>query len=250
MSGTPPVLLLHGQPGGAGDWNWVIERLAGQIEAIALQRPGYDGSPAGGVRHSALAALAAMESRGIERAIVVGHSYGGAIAAWLAAFHPERVAGLVLVSAAANRASLVASDRLLAARLIGPIASASFLWSSGLMLQVPALRRRIAWAAQLPPDFMAAEGRRSLRLSTVSTFVMEQRMLLQEIPLLEPQLKRVRAPTTVIVGTADTLVPPAAGHALARQIPGARLHEVPGAGHVLNVQHPDVVAGAILDLRG
>lgn len=250
MTGPPPALLLHGQPGGAGDWKWVIDALAGRTEAIALQRPGYDGSPAGGVGHSARAALGALESRGIERAVVVGHSYGGAIAAWLAAFHPERVAGLVLVSAAANRASLVAADRLLAARLVGPIASAAFLWSSGLMLQVPALRRRIAWAAQLPPDFMAAEGRRSLTLSTVATFVVEQRMLLREIPVLEAELKRVRAPTTVLVGTHDTLVPPDAGRALARQIPGARLAEVPGAGHVLNVQRPDVVAEAILALAG
>jgi pimeloyl-ACP methyl ester carboxylesterase len=248
MSGTPPALLLHGQPGSAGDWNWVIESLAGRIEAIALQRPGYDGSPPGGVRHSALTTLAAMESRGIERAIMVGHSYGGAIAAWLAAFHPERVAGLVLVSAAANRASLVPADRLLAAPLVGPLASAGFLWSSGLMLQVPPLARRIAWAAHLPPDFMAAEGRRSLRLSTLRAFITEQRMLLREIPVLEAELARISAPTTVLVGTHDTLVPPVAAHELATQIPAARLQEVSGAGHVLNVQRPDVVAEAILAL--
>jgi pimeloyl-ACP methyl ester carboxylesterase len=178
--------------------------------------------------------------------VVVGHSYGGAVAAWLAAFHPERVAGLVLVSAAANLASLVPGDRLLAARVVGPVASAGLLWSSGVMTQIPAIRRRIAWMAQLPPEYLRDEGRRGLRLSTLRTFVIEQRMLLRELPQLEPRLATITAPTRVLVGTADTFVPPSAGRRLAAQIPGAELIELDRAGHVLNVQHPAQVAEAVL----
>jgi pimeloyl-ACP methyl ester carboxylesterase len=248
MPSSPPALLLHGQPGSAADWTWVIEGLAGRIEAIAMQRPGYDGSPAGGVRHSAAAALAELDVRGIDRAIVVGHSYGGAVAAWLAAFHPDRVAGLVLVSAAANQASLVPFDRVLAAPLLGPVASAGLLWSSGLMIQIPPLQRRIAWAARLPADYMKAEGRRSLRPSILRTFLIEQRKLLGEVPVLDANLHRIAAPTTVLVGTRDTFVPPGAGRKLADQIRGAKLREVPGAGHVLNVERPEVVAEAILSV--
>jgi 3-oxoadipate enol-lactonase len=248
MPSTLPALLLHGQPGSAEDWNWVIGSLGGRIDVIALQRPGYDGSPAGGVSHSATRALAELDARGVKRAIMVGHSYGGAIAAWLAAFHPDRVAGLVLVSASANRASLVPADRLLAAPLIGPVASAGLLWSTGLLVQLPALRRRIARAAHLPPEYMAAEGRRGLTLTTLETFLTEQRMLLREVPVLEANLAAITAPTRVLVGSHDALVPPAAGRELAAQIPGAQLREVPDAGHVLNVQRPDVVAEAILSL--
>ena len=246
MPSTLPALLLHGQPGSPGDWDWVRSALGSAIPSVALERPGYDGSPAGGIRHSAEAALAALDARGIERVLAVGHSYGGAVAAWLGAFHPERVSGLVLVSAAANRASLVRLDRVLAAPLLGPLASAGMLWSSGLLTQVPALRRRIAWIANLPPEFIAAEGRRSLRPSVTRTFLIEQRSLLRELPELERNLARISAPTSVLVGSADTLVPPRAAHALAAQIPGAQLTEVPGAGHVLNVQHPEAVAAAIL----
>jgi pimeloyl-ACP methyl ester carboxylesterase len=246
MSVTLPAILLHGQPGGPGDWKWVIEALAGRVEVTALRRPGYDGTRAGGVRHSALAVIAALDAAGTERAVMVGHSYGGAVAAWLAAFHPDRVAGLVLVSAAANRASLVPGDRLLAAPYLGPLASAGLLWGTGVATQLPLLRRRIAWAAQLPPEYLVAEGRRSLRLATLRTFLTEQRLLLAELPLLEDRLATISTPTRVLVGSHDTFVPPSAGRALATQIPAAELIEVPRGGHVLNVQHPETVAEAII----
>jgi pimeloyl-ACP methyl ester carboxylesterase len=246
MPSTLPALLLHGQPGSTSDWDWVVAALAGRVQSIPLERPGYDGSRAGGVRHSAEAAVASLDAHGVERAIAVGHSYGGAVAAWLAAFHPERVAGLVLVSAAANRASLVPADRWLAAPVIGPFASAGLLWGSGLAIQVPVLRRRIAGAAQLPTEYVAAEGRRSMRISILRTFLIEQRMLLRELPVLEDNLHTISTPTKVLVGTADPFVPPSAGRVLARQIAGAELIEIPHAGHVLNVQHPEVVADAIL----
>jgi pimeloyl-ACP methyl ester carboxylesterase len=246
MPSIPPALLLHGQPGSASDWDWVISSLAGRVDTIPLQRPGYDGTPAGGIRHSADTAIGVLDTRGVERVVVVGHSYGGAVAAWLAAFHPERVAGVVLVSAAANRASLVPGDRLLAARWIGPLASAALLWGTGLTLQFPPLRRRIAWASHLPDEYIAAEGRRSLRPSTTRTFLTEQRWLLRELPVLEDNLTRITAPTRVLVGGHDTFVPPSAGRRLAAQITNAELIEIPRAGHVINVQHPDVVAEAII----
>ena len=179
------MLLLHGQPGSAADWNRVVEALEGRVQSIAMQRPGYDGSPPGGVRHSASAALAALESRGIERAVVVGHSYGGAVAAWLAAFHPERVGGLVLVSAAANRASLMRPDGPLAAPVIGPLASAGRVLGSRLMLRVPTLARRIGLRSGLPDDFLAGVSRRGLRLASLRTVVVEQRAALEEVPGLE-----------------------------------------------------------------
>jgi pimeloyl-ACP methyl ester carboxylesterase len=248
MPSTPPALLLHGQPGSPSDWDWVVAALAGRVQSIPLERPGYDGSPAGGVRHSAEAALTTLDAHGVERAIVVGHSYGGAVSAWMAAFHPDRVAGLVLVSAAANRGALVPGDRWLAAPLIGPIASAGLLWSTGVATQIPLLRRRIAWAADLPPEYLAAEGRRSLSLTITRTFLIEQRWLLRELPVLEDNLSRIRAPTRVLVGGADPFVPPSAGRELARQIRGAELIEIPDAGHVLNVQHPGRVADAILSV--
>ena len=73
------------------------------------------------------AALAALDARGIERATIVGHSLGGAVAAWLAAHHPERVAALVLAAPAANVASLEWMDRWLTLPVAGTLTSAASL---------------------------------------------------------------------------------------------------------------------------
>src|SRR6202030_4025190 len=93
-----PVVLLHGQPGSARDWRAVLDELPAGLPALAIDRPGWDGSRrAGDLRHHAQAVLDALVRAGIERATVVGHSFGGSVAAWLAARHPERVGALVLV---------------------------------------------------------------------------------------------------------------------------------------------------------
>src|SRR5205807_6643224 len=94
-----PVLLLHGQPGSASDWNRVRAAIGGRAETIAIDRPGWDGdsSPLD-LAGNAHAALEAIARAGAARAVVVGHSFGGAVAAWLAASEPERVRALVLVA--------------------------------------------------------------------------------------------------------------------------------------------------------
>jgi pimeloyl-ACP methyl ester carboxylesterase len=77
------------------------------------------------------------------------------------------------------------------------------------------------------------------------SFVTEQRCLVDELPALAAGLGSITAPTVVLVGDADRMVPPANGRRLARTVPGARLIELRGAGHLLAHQHPDEVAAAI-----
>jgi len=73
------LVLLHGQPGSPADWQPVTARLPAQLHAIAADRPGYGSSrlPAGGFAANARAVLDDLDARGITRAVLVGHSYGG-----------------------------------------------------------------------------------------------------------------------------------------------------------------------------
>jgi pimeloyl-ACP methyl ester carboxylesterase len=244
---TVPAVLVHGQPGSARDWTLVQDAVGERLETIAIDRPGWDGRSApGGVEHSGRAVIAALDGAGAARAVVVGLSFGAAVAAWVAAEHPDRVAAVILVSPAANLASLQPVDRLLALPVVGYAASAGVLAGAGLALASGQLRRRLERTFALPDDYLRTASRRLRRPAAWTSFVVEQRALLDDLPRLEERLSGIRAPTTVVVGTADTVVPLEASRQLSRQIPGAQLVEIAGGHHVLPAEHPDRLAELIL----
>src|SRR5437764_9172035 len=145
MTTPDAILLLHGQPGAASDWDPVRAAIGDRAQTIAIDRPGWDGGrPSSDLPGNAQAALAALDASGAERALVVGHSFGGTVAAWLAAAHGERVRALVLVAPSANAESLQWLDRVLAAPAVGYLASAAVLAGSGAALAARPLRARLA----------------------------------------------------------------------------------------------------------
>ncbi len=247
MSVDQPALLLHGQPGGARDWDAVASALGGR--AIAIDRPGWDGrSQPTDLAGNARAAVAALDARGIDRATVVGHSLGSAVAAWIAAHHPERVAALVLAAPAANADSLCALDRWLAAPVAGYAASVASLAGLGLALTAEPVRRRITRELAVEDGYLRAAAKRLLSPAVWRAFTIEQRALVRDLPALEDRLERISAPTTIVAGSADRLVPVAAARALAEQIDGAELIVLEQAGHLVQLQFPrriaEIIAGA------
>ena len=247
----PPALLLHGQPGSARDWDAVVAAIQGRLQTIAVDRPGWDGRTApGGLEHSSEAAIATLDQHGIERAVVVGLSFGGAVAAWLAARHSDRVQALVLVSPAANQDSIELIDRVLATPVVGYLASAAILTTASLALSLGPIRSRLETTFALPDEYLRSSARRLRTRTARRAFWVEQRALLRELPVLEHQLSQIRAPTTVVVGTRDTVVPLAAGRRLAGQIQAAELVEIEAGHHVLPAEHPQRLAELILCAAG
>lgn len=225
----------------------MVKALQGRADPIAIDRPGWDGrTEAGNLADNALAALAALDARGIERATIVGHSLGGAIAAFLAAHHPERVSALVLAAPAANLASLDALDRWLARPVVGSMASAAVLTSLGLVLSSGPIRRRVVRGSRLQDAYLRACGRALLTSWARRAFIVEQRALATDLQTLEPRLRDVRAPTWIVTGAEDRIVPPEAPRRLARQIRGARLVQLNGAGHLLPQLHAQRLADTVL----
>lgn len=242
-----PIVLLHGQPGSAGDWDGVVRALGADTPVLTPTRPGWGGSGrAGGVEHNAAALLATLDGQRLDRATIVGHSFGGSIAAWVAAHHPDRVARLVLAAPAANLASIYALDRWLALPVVGFVTSSALMAGAGVPLAWPAARRAAGGRLGLDERFLRQAGRTLRAPSAWQTFVTEQRGLLRELPSLEQRLGTITAPTTIVVGSRDRIVGAGSARRLATQIPGARLVELPGAGHLLPLQQPARLAEVIL----
>ncbi|MBV9339042.1 MAG: alpha/beta hydrolase [Solirubrobacterales bacterium] len=245
---TDPVLLLHGQPGAAADWEAVRAALGDALPTIAVERPGWARrSVATDLAGNARAALAALDAAAVARATVVGHSLGAAVALWLSCASPHRVGRIVLVAPAANVASLGPVDYLLAAPAVGWLASAGAMAAGGLMLGVGPVRRWLAAATALDERYLRAAGRMLLAPAAWRSFVREQRFLVRDLPALERRLGEISIPTTIVAGSADHVVPTSAARHLAGQIPGAELVVLEGAGHLLHVQHAarlaEVIAG-------
>ncbi len=243
------VLLLHGQPGSAADWQGVVELLDDDLTPVAIDRPGWgrDRRPSD-LRGNCAAAVAALDEREISRAIVVGHSFGGAVATWLALQHPDRVAGLVLAAPAANAASLYDLDRWLAAPILGYVASAAALSGLCAALTAAPLRQRIARGLAIDERHLSVAGRRLLTPAAWRAFVYEQRVLIRELPALEDRLGEIAVRTTIVAGTEDHVVPAASIRQLTRQIPRAELRQLEHAGHLLPLQNADDLAAIITEM--
>jgi len=102
-----PVLFIHGNGGSSAQWRAQLDHLRGSgRRAIAMDLPGFGRSAAPLNADMSLAAMAsaidqATNTLGLDRFVIVGHSYGGAVVAKYAAMHPQKVAGVVYVDAAA-----------------------------------------------------------------------------------------------------------------------------------------------------
>jgi pimeloyl-ACP methyl ester carboxylesterase len=238
------VLLLHGQPGWARDWDRVARTLG--TRAIAIDRPGWDGrSHPTDLEGNGRAAIAALDRRGHDQAVIAGHSLGGAVAAWLAVHHPSRVARLVLAAPAANVASLYPLDRWLALPVLGYALTVASLAGAGLALTAAPVRRRIGADLRVEDGYLRAVGRRLADPFVWRAFAAEQQALVRDLPRLESGLGRVSAPTTIVTGSADRIVPVSSARQLASQIAGAELVVLEGAGHMLQFRHADRLAEII-----
>jgi pimeloyl-ACP methyl ester carboxylesterase len=247
QSSSDPVLLLHGQPGSAHDWDAVRAAIGARVLTLAIDRPGWDGrrGPTD-LAGNARAALAELDARGIERATVVGHSLGGAIAAWLAAEYPHRVSSLVLAAPSASCESLNRLDAILATPFVGSALATGVSVGIGAILRPAGVRRRISARFGVPEGYLLGYSQALLNPLTWHAFSVEQRMLVHELPELESRLSAISAPTTIIIGTADRIVSPASARRLTTRVPGAELVELGSASHLLLQERPAEVAELII----
>jgi pimeloyl-ACP methyl ester carboxylesterase len=243
-----PVLLLHGQPGSARDWDRVRLAIGDRARTIALERPGWNGQTAPvGIAGNAWIAAAELDRMGIARATVVGHSFGGAVAALLAALFPARVGALVLVAPSANHASLNRLDRVLAVPLVGDALVGGAFAGAGAALATGAIRRHVAGWLAVEEGYLGAAARELVKPATRRAFMVEQRMLLEELPALEARLGEISAPTKILIGTDDIVVSPDSARQLATQIRGAEVVEIPGGNHLLPQLRPTRVSEVVLE---
>ena len=251
----PEVVLIHGQPGSAADWARLVPLLSADHTVTVPDRPGY-GRTAGratGFAGNAAALVATVDHAGTDPAILVGHSWGGGVALAAAVNHPRHVKGLVLVASVRPGERLGWVDRMLAARVLGDALAALTIGSTGLVLR----NRKVRDLVERRLEGRPREVIRALEAVTGArtgapvwrSFVAEQRRLFDELRDFAPELPRIGVPAVVVSGGSDRIVGPHIGERLAADIPGAVHHVVPGAHHLLPLDHPDVIESAVREVE-
>jgi len=178
--------------------------------------------------HDTVGLLDALQ---LPRAHVVGASMGGMIAQIVAAKHPQRVDSLTLIMSTSGNPRLPGPRLELQLRLVRPPPG----HDRETLIRHSMQTWRLIGSPQYPPDdhVLRAKVERSYDRSSDRNGLARQTLAIIASGSRVPLLKRITAPTLVIHGAEDPLVPVAAGHDLARHIPGARLSIIPGMGHDL-----------------
>lgn len=250
-SHAPPIILIHGFCSSTLVWSKVFLPIADagfRVVAPDLPGYGYSAKPRNfdyTIRSQARMITGLLEHLNLTRAILIGSSYGGAVAATVALDYPERVAKLVLVGAVTNNEpTKYMLMRLFGSPLIGDILSPLLVGSRRLLrLRMKRVYDRHSWV--LDERRVAA---RHLPLRTAAT----HRAIIRTVRRWNAErvsraAHLITQPTLILWGDNDAEVPLRDGERLLEQIPNSRLLVFAECGHLPHEEYPESFTQVVFD---
>jgi 3-oxoadipate enol-lactonase len=233
----PPLVLVHAGVADARMWEPLLAALTPAHRVVRYDMRGFGRTRSAPVTFSPARDLSALlDVLEIERAHVVGASFGGLVALELAATEPARVASLVLLAPALP--DIDPSPQLLAFAQAEEQAIAVGRIDDAVEINVR------MWARDSGADVrsLVAEMQRA-----AFDLQLRERAESEELePPITQRLRTILAPTTIAVGDRDVVDFTRAGERLQRELPQATLQPIADAGHLLALDQPDIVAQLIL----
>ncbi|MFQ3582518.1 MAG: alpha/beta fold hydrolase [Chloracidobacterium sp.] len=225
-----PLVLIHGLGGSSdADWGQTLAPLSKQFHVYALDLPGFgqsDKPPQASyaIRSQAATLVKFLDTVGVRRAHLCGLSMGGWIAAYTASEYPDRVMRLILVDSAGVRFE-PAPDRALLDPGTTPEDFSNFL--KVLFFNPPQL------PAPLIRDFQAQARQQAWVIDRALAAMMTGD------DALEPRLPTITAPTLIIWGKQDALLPLHSGEIIKSGLPTANVVVLDRCGHMPPIERPD-----------
>ncbi|MEI9927683.1 MAG: alpha/beta fold hydrolase [Sphingomonas sp.] len=244
----PAIVMVHGLMGQLRNFAGLADRMATDHRVILVDRPGWGHSSVigkrPGIAAQAEAIAALIDKLGLDRPLVVGHSYGGAVSLALALAHPGRVRGLALIAPVTQPiATLPPVFRGLAAPApLRPVLA----WLLAVPMGVLSGRKGAAQVFApdpVPADFaVRGGGALAVRPKSFLAGSHDVAVARAELEALAPRYGEIRVPVAILFGRADALLDPARnGEKTAAAIPGGSIDLIEG-GHMPLVARADETA--------
>lgn len=249
----PPVLLLHGLAATKVSYLPLLPALAERYRVIVPDLPGHGESGKPRERYTPVffsrVIGALMDEMGIEKAAVVGNSMGGRIALEVADVYPERVTSLILLDPAAAGVPFPLYARLLGLLPTG-VGAVPVPWRRKIV--VTAIRQMFADPDRLPRSGYVAAADEFIRIyrkgrARVALLSAMRGLIADEPEAFYRRAARIEAPTLIVWGREDRLVPVRLGRRLAKTIPHSQLVVLPGVGHVPQFELPEETRSLVLN---
>jgi pimeloyl-ACP methyl ester carboxylesterase len=244
-----PLVLIAGLGYNSWMWHKMIPGLAKHFRVIAFDNRGVGESdkPAGPYTAQMLAddTAALMQSLGVARAAILGHSMGGFIAQAFALSYPERVSKLILSATnfGGPRAIPVTPEAL--AILTDTKSDPVERLRRGILISCTPgfgdahpeiVNEWVTYRVQHPIDLAGYQAQLAIGMG-----------LLAEEACFEKKLKNISARTLILFGADDKVVPPGNAELLAKEIPNHTVRILPNAGHFYPFDAPDAATAAIIE---
>jgi pimeloyl-ACP methyl ester carboxylesterase len=249
-----PILLIHGNAVSGEDYDTsgLAARLLERHRVIIIDRPGFGHSerPRGRLwtaMEQASLLHQAMRQLGVERPIVVGHSWGAIVALSLAVRHPTETAGLVLLSGYYHWT--LRPDVLLvvpgAVPVLGDLLRYTISpWLGRLLM--PLLKRGMFSPAPIPERFRAEySDAMALRPSQIRATSGDGALMIPGALQLRGDFAALPMPVAIMAGEGDKVVFAKRARQLHAEVPGSTLEVLPGVGHMVHHSAPNEVAAAV-----
>lgn len=255
--GGDPLLLIMGLAADSLAWMFQLPEFSERYRTIVFDNRGVgrSGKPAGPYAIAQMAddAAAVLDAAGVERAHVVGVSMGGMIAQELALRHQTRVRGLVLSCTYAKPDAGVERQLESSLDFFGGSRGADGAINVDLGKVDPMMFFQHLLPTVFNAQFIMTELPKLMQVfSGALQYGFSMEAILAQVGATQEhdtlgRLGRITAPTLVLTGDSDLLIPPTCSDTLAARIPGAALTKIPGGSHGFNFETPELFNKAVLD---
>jgi pimeloyl-ACP methyl ester carboxylesterase len=250
----PPIVLIHGASSNLEVMRRPLgELLAERYRVILIDRPGHGWSH----RDSGMASTPAVQARmiaqalaklGIGRAVLVVHSWSGALGTRLALDAPERLAGLVMLAPVTHpwRGGVGRYTNVVTTPVVGKLLAYTITLPLGLLLAAAGARN--VFLPQVMPDGFVQDSATPLLLRPREFLANARDLVTLKQAVIEqaPRYGEIRLPVTILAGDADKTVSTAIhARAFARAVPQTKLVVLEGIGHMVQQAVPERVIAEI-----